>query len=306
MPDNGDLNADVHLEPQDSEAQPMTAPDGPDVYILQAVLDEVRAHADREKHHEIGGVLLGVIVDGSHPIVTAAIAGSHMAHSKLSVTFTHESWNEINRIKDERYPDLRIVGWYHSHPGVGIFLSGHDLFIHRNFFTAPWQIAVVVDPLAGDWGCFTWHGDELVRETDVDLRIVASEAADMPPAGDPQAPAGVAVPTFTTVTPTLTPTAAPPRRSYWIDGLLLMLLTMTLVTTVTAFYDIHALVARTRDLQQQVSVLSAQVTELRDAALQAPPGPPPPPAPPQVLPGPAVPPGASPAPSPPVSGAPGT
>lgn len=303
MSGNDDLNADVHLEPEEPAAQPVASSSGPDVYIMQTVLDEVRAHADREKHHEIGGVLLGVVVDGTHPIVMAAIAGTHMTHSKLSVTFTHESWNEINRIKDQRYPDLRIVGWYHSHPGVGIFLSGHDLFIHRNFFSAPWQIAVVVDPLAGDWGCFTWHEDELVRETEVDLQLVPSGAESEPTGPQPAASGTSAAPvTFATSAPLPTPAASPPRRSYWIDGLLVMLLTMTLVTAVTAFYDIHALVARTRALQQQVSALSAQVTELRDsqsqpspavpAAQPAPPGTEAPPVPP-------------PSPSPPLTGAPG-
>jgi len=38
---------------------------------------------------------------------------------------------------DAQFADKKIVGWYHSHPGFGIFLSEYDLFIHRNFFTAP-------------------------------------------------------------------------------------------------------------------------------------------------------------------------
>ncbi len=31
-------------------------------------------------------------------------------------------------------PNIDIVGWYHTHPSFGIFLSHHDLFIHQNFF----------------------------------------------------------------------------------------------------------------------------------------------------------------------------
>ena len=73
---------------------------------------------------------------------------------------------EINREHDETYPDLKMVGWYHSHPGFGVFLSGHDLFIHRNFFTAPWQVAFVTDPLGKASGCFTWNNGELKEDSD--------------------------------------------------------------------------------------------------------------------------------------------
>lgn len=166
MADTEDLEGEVHLETSecpDAEYANVSA-EGPQIYILQPVLEEIQAHAAEESHHEIGGILLGIVVDKKHPVVVASIRGQHMAHSKLSVTFTHDSWTEFNRIIDTQYPDLKIVGWYHSHPGVGVFLSGHDLFIHQNFFTAPWHIAIVVDPLTKEWGCFSWHGQELIQE----------------------------------------------------------------------------------------------------------------------------------------------
>jgi len=47
------------------------------------------------------------------------------------------------------YPKLRIVGWYHSHPGFGVEFSEMDVFIQKNFFPSPTQIALVTDPLNG-------------------------------------------------------------------------------------------------------------------------------------------------------------
>jgi hypothetical protein len=41
------------------------------------------------------------------------------------------------------------VGWYHTHPGFGVEFSEMDLFIQRNFFSGPTQIALVTDPLSG-------------------------------------------------------------------------------------------------------------------------------------------------------------
>lgn len=74
-----------------------------------------------------------------------------------SLTFTQDAWEHIHRTLERSYPDdEQIVGWYHSHPGFGIFLSEHDLFIHRNFFSGPSQIALVVDPHATTEGVFVW------------------------------------------------------------------------------------------------------------------------------------------------------
>ncbi len=62
------------------------------------------------------------------------------------------------------YPDKKTVGWYHSHPGLGVFLSGHDLFIQRGFFGDQlWYIALVVDPISKEQGVFAWDGNHVVR-----------------------------------------------------------------------------------------------------------------------------------------------
>ncbi|NJL57944.1 hypothetical protein HC928_24580 [bacterium] len=48
--------------------------------------------------------------------------------------FTPECWQAILRIQKDQYPQTTIVGWYHSHPGHGIFLSGTDLNTQRLSF----------------------------------------------------------------------------------------------------------------------------------------------------------------------------
>lgn len=157
--------ADVNLEPHEPAAS-APADGAPVVFIAEGVLGDMNCHAAEETDHEIGGIMIGSVIGGDHPVVVveASIRGSHLAYTRGSVTFTHDTWSEINRIKDEQYPDKRIVGWYHSHPGFGIFLSNYDLFIHKSFFTAPWQIAYVTDPKAKTYGCFTWQGGELAAE----------------------------------------------------------------------------------------------------------------------------------------------
>jgi hypothetical protein len=46
------------------------------------------------------------------------------------------------------------VGWYHTHPRMGIFLSGYDTWLHDHFFPHPWQVALVVEPHTGAGGFF--------------------------------------------------------------------------------------------------------------------------------------------------------
>src|SRR6266571_4616590 len=42
-----------------------------------------------------------------------------------------------------------LLGWYHSHPGQGGYLTAHDVETHEKFFTDPWQVTVLVAAEAG-------------------------------------------------------------------------------------------------------------------------------------------------------------
>ena len=47
-----------------------------------------------------------------------------------------------------------MIGWYHSHPGWGVFLSDRDQFICESFFVGRLDIAMVVDPQSKELGVF--------------------------------------------------------------------------------------------------------------------------------------------------------
>lgn len=126
-----------------------------------AVLEAVRAHVDRDPKNEVGGILVGHRRAGDSPVVTASIEAVGAEGDVTSLTFTHDAWAAMLAELDARHPDAEIIGWYHSHPGHGIFLSEHDRFIHRNFFSAPWHVAFVVDPQQGKEGLFAWTSEGL-------------------------------------------------------------------------------------------------------------------------------------------------
>lgn len=132
---------------------------GLDGAVREAINEHVFANADRE----VGGVLVGRVGDrGGPPLVLASVQAAAAGERRASLTFTQDTWEHVHAEIERCYPEDQIVGWYHSHPGFGIFLSNHDLFIHRHFFSGISQIALVVDPLAGTEGVFGWDGGEIV------------------------------------------------------------------------------------------------------------------------------------------------
>lgn len=139
---------------------------GPNVLIDADVLRQIRQHARSSTKTEVCGVLIGSEND-KHVEVEACIAGLNAAQGGAHVTFTQDTWEHIYKIKDAEYPGHRIVGWYHSHPGFGVFLSDHDTFIHHNFFSSPLQVAWVYDPHSDEEGCFGWLGKRLERLSEI-------------------------------------------------------------------------------------------------------------------------------------------
>lgn len=126
------------------------------------VLQSIRQHARQSPDAEICGVLIGRQGDDG-TIVTGAVAGEGAAQGGAHVTFTQEAWVKIHEEKDRKYSGQAIVGWYHSHPGFGVFLSDQDLFIHKNFFSSPGSLAWVYDPHSDEEGCFGWNGGDVRR-----------------------------------------------------------------------------------------------------------------------------------------------
>ena len=130
------------------------------VYLAPAPHEQAWQHALRDRSVEVCGVLVGTWKrDAAGPFVEVQhiIESSAARSGPAEVTFTHDTWAAINREMDTRYQNLRIVGWYHTHPDFGIFLSDYDVFIHRHFFAGAGQIAWVIDPIRDQEGVFRWR-----------------------------------------------------------------------------------------------------------------------------------------------------
>ena len=136
-------------------------PDDLPIFLSHATADRIERHALSDVSVELGGILLGrecIDEETGQPFVWVfeMLEAKHYENTQASFTYTHDSWGEITRERDETHPDLDIVGWYHTHPDFGIFLSGHDVFIQKHFFSQPLQVAYVVDPIRQTRGFFRW------------------------------------------------------------------------------------------------------------------------------------------------------
>jgi proteasome lid subunit RPN8/RPN11 len=125
----------------------------------------IAAHAEAHRDVEVGGLLAGEVYaeGGAYLIrVTEALPALYTRSSAADLTFTARTWLDLLGRRGGR-PDRMTVGWYHTHPGWGVFLSGADLFTHHSFFGGPWYLALVIDPHSGEQGVFAWDGERVVR-----------------------------------------------------------------------------------------------------------------------------------------------
>lgn len=146
------------------------------IFVDLDVHAEMDSHATSDTSVELGGVLLGRACrdERGQPfvVISDCIRAEHYESTKGSFKFTHDTWSAITRERERVAPDLQIVGWYHTHPGWGIFLSGMDLFICENFFNQPLDIAYVIDPCRPDRGMFQWTDAIFATAQNADRKVI--------------------------------------------------------------------------------------------------------------------------------------
>lgn len=146
---------------------------------------DMMGHGSDQTDREVGGVLLGNFVQTNRGAMTRVedIVPAPTAEASLThVTFTHEAWERIYAALDRRDDHLRIVGWYHTHPGFGPFLSAQDRFIQEHFFTHALHVALVLDPVQRLLAVFGWR-EQVIQRLDgcylYDDRERQQELADL-------------------------------------------------------------------------------------------------------------------------------
>ncbi|MEM3507054.1 MAG: hypothetical protein QW589_01120 [Candidatus Bathyarchaeia archaeon] len=123
------------------------------VNILAKVLQEIATYV--KKPYEQIGLLIGNLKD-DELWVTDVVHGE--GNSSDSVTML--SPLRIARVADDILNGRlqgRIVGWYHSHIGSGVFMSDIDVETQLKLQQfSPYVIGLVIDSLRNEFGIFVY------------------------------------------------------------------------------------------------------------------------------------------------------
>lgn len=145
-----------------SESPPHGCPDCA-VYIAETVEDRIaRDSADAlSKGMEAMGLLYGhpfmhgkrklLRIEGAAALPTVGTMHHVIVDRKGDVD---DSWSGSGSV---------VVGWYHSHTGVGSFMSETDIRTHRRWFGETLSVAAVYEAVEKDLGIYMLVGGEAKR-----------------------------------------------------------------------------------------------------------------------------------------------
>jgi proteasome lid subunit RPN8/RPN11 len=124
------------------------------VFITNRVIDRISRDVNRP--FERIGLLMGTLQDSSLWVNDIIPGGTEM--SEVSCSFPPDLLARVASDIVEGKIEGRIVGWYHSHPGHGLFLSQTDVQTHMQFSQfSPYAVSLVADPKAEEFGIWIFE-----------------------------------------------------------------------------------------------------------------------------------------------------
>lgn len=89
----------------------------------------------------------------------------------------NDSWTRLSDELGGKFRGKVVLGWYHSHPRMDVFLSRRDVEVHQERFSQPWTTALVVDPAKNTGGFFCWINGRLNATQPVDFYELVEHSA---------------------------------------------------------------------------------------------------------------------------------
>ena len=136
------------------------------IYISQSVYKEIHRFTTDKTVNEAGGMLVGDLIDEfgkTNIIINGFVEAKECEATPTTLKFTHETWNRCHKEIEKKHNGKKILGWIHTHPNYGIFLSEYDKFIQQNFFGEDYEVAYVIDPIQDIEGFYFWINGKIER-----------------------------------------------------------------------------------------------------------------------------------------------
>jgi len=141
---------------------------GAEIYLFKTAEEKVRNHALSQVKAglEVMGFLLGEVFTngGKEYTVVRDVATTDLEATSVSVRFDPEGFESLFASLESARFRYVLVGWYHSHPGHGCFLSSTDVATQRGMFDRPYHTALVVDPIRKEMDAFCLSNGEVRRK----------------------------------------------------------------------------------------------------------------------------------------------
>jgi len=132
-----------------------------------SLVEQAEAFTAPRGHMEMGGLMIGHVDEQGRNVCAVGIFPEQIQDTPSYCEFDGK-WMAIcaaaadyanTQIEggSEDTPNLRVIGWIHTHPGLGLFLSGIDIKTYEDNLNMTMDgrfVAVVVDPLEGNNGVF--------------------------------------------------------------------------------------------------------------------------------------------------------
>uniref|UniRef100_A0AC35TKR5 MPN domain-containing protein n=1 Tax=Rhabditophanes sp. KR3021 TaxID=114890 RepID=A0AC35TKR5_9BILA len=118
------------------------------VYISSLALLKMLKHGRAGVPMEVMGLMIGEFVD-EYTVNVIDVFAMPQSGTGVSVEAVDPVFqaNMLDMLKQTGRPEM-VVGWYHSHPGFGCWLSGVDINTQQSFEAlSDRAVAVVIDPI---------------------------------------------------------------------------------------------------------------------------------------------------------------
>jgi len=132
--------------------------------VPESLIRQAAAFTAPRGRLEMGGLLIGHVDEQGNNVAVTGLFPEQLKESSgycefdgMWVALAAAACDQANQIGDESIPKVRVIGWIHTHPDIGIFLSGIDVTTFRSLRDATPDrrlMAVVVDPLREENGVF--------------------------------------------------------------------------------------------------------------------------------------------------------